>query len=416
METCSLLGISVSRDSLKKTIPKIIELAKTGKKRASPYYVATLNLDFLSHAFFVKQHFSEEKELIKILQKASLVTADGIPIVWGCRLLGQPLNERVTGADLLMPLLSKAEEQQLSVYFLGGEKKILKNAISIIKKEFKELSISGYDAPMVVLSKTTDPTQNDLRIIKKINAKKPDILILSLGNPKQELWFNRNCHQINVGVAIGLGGTLNFLTKTIKRAPIWIQKSGLEWVHRLSQDPKRLWKRYLRNFFHFPQLIIPSLISHQLAKSPSPLYSVLLKAAPDTPPLLTLATSHFDQSAPIKGHFFYDLRNISHLSGAEASLIANALKKRTVPAHYLFTNSQTPWSIKAHRLQDFLVRKDVNYLKEILISLPSELWIDFSVDSQSSGKLKELLEQLKLIGKKINLTKTQKEIISGFNL
>jgi exopolysaccharide biosynthesis WecB/TagA/CpsF family protein len=139
----------------------------------------------------------------------------------------------------------RCAEEGLSVYVLGGDKDAVAMAF---EKLHLTTILSGHDDSFVKLDR------DQPEIVERINAAKPDILFVALGNPKQELWMGRNLSKLDVGAVIGIGGTFNFIAGKVKRAPKWVQKSGLEWIYRIVQEPGRLWKRYAYGLVKFSWL------------------------------------------------------------------------------------------------------------------------------------------------------------------
>jgi exopolysaccharide biosynthesis WecB/TagA/CpsF family protein len=184
-------------------------------------------------------------ELLDILRRADLVTADGMPIVWTSKLLGVPLKDRVTGADLVPKLTQEAARRQKSIYFLGGRGDVGRQAADLLKKRYPNLKVAGTDAPFVHTegAALSEAEEEDQAIVERINRSGADILLIGFGNPKQEIWFDRNRNRLKVPVSIGIGGTYEFIVGSVARAPVWMQKTGLEWVFRITQDPWRLWNR-----------------------------------------------------------------------------------------------------------------------------------------------------------------------------
>jgi len=253
--TCHILDIPVARLSQQQVIAQIIEIAAS-KNRSKSEYIATLNLDFLVNAYPWQGGTEASKQLLRALQSATLVTADGMPIVWLSKLLGAPVPARVTGADLVPELAKVAAEQGLSLYILGGRQEQMERVIKQLKTASPHLEIAGYDTRQVIMSAEQDASSD---IVQKINDSGAKILLLCLGNPKQELWFAKHRDQLNVPVAIGVGGTLNFISGCVKRAPKWMRKSGLEWLYRLWREPKRLLRRYTKGLIRFPLIALKVL-------------------------------------------------------------------------------------------------------------------------------------------------------------
>ena len=270
MKTISLFGIPVAKVTESEAVERIIAFAKehhvqctTGKMPVVPVapspihnspthnsptkFVATLNVDFVSNAVS-GWPFGGNDELWGYLKNADLVTADGMPIVLLSKLLLSPLPERVTGADMVPAICRRCAEEGLSVYVLGGDREAVEEAFGKLRMENGELRIAGVDPAFVKLD------EDQPEIVARINAARPDILFVALGNPKQELWMGRNLGKVDAGAMIGVGGTFNFIAGKVKRAPRWMQRCGLEWIYRIIQEPGRLWRRYAYGLVKFAWL------------------------------------------------------------------------------------------------------------------------------------------------------------------
>ena len=237
-----LFGIPVARVTEAEAVERIVGMAK-GRHAAA--FVATLNVDFVANAVS-GWPFGGNDELWGYLRNADFVTADGMPIVMLSKLLRRPIPERVTGADMVPRICRRCAEEGLSVYVLGGDKAAVEEAFA--KMECAGLKVAGVDDSFVKLDREQP------EIVARINAAKPDMLFVALGNPKQELWMGRNAAKLDVGAMIGIGGTFNFIAGRVKRAPKWMQAGGLEWIYRIIQEPGRLWKRYAYGLVKFSWL------------------------------------------------------------------------------------------------------------------------------------------------------------------
>ena len=250
-----LFGIPVAKVTEEEAVARIIAFAKarnpqlsTLNSQLSTKLVATLNVDFVANAVR-GWPFGGNDELWGYLKTADFVTADGMPIVLLSKLMRNPLPERVTGADMVPAICHRCAEEGLSVYVLGGDKDIVEAAFEKLREiNGREVRIAGIDPAFIKLD------QDQPEIVDRINAAKPDVLFVALGNPKQELWMGRNRAKLDVGVMIGVGGTFNFIAGTVKRAPKWMQRCGLEWIYRILQEPGRLWRRYAYGLFKFSWL------------------------------------------------------------------------------------------------------------------------------------------------------------------
>jgi N-acetylglucosaminyldiphosphoundecaprenol N-acetyl-beta-D-mannosaminyltransferase len=198
--------------------------------------------------------FQENAAFREAYAEAALVIADGWPLVASSRLLGAPLPERVTGSDLLPGLLaSSCDELPLSIFLLGAAPGIGERAAAAIRERWPSVRIAGTYSPP--LGFENDSGEND-HILGLIRQSAPDILVVGLGAPKQELWTYRHRHAIEAKVALCLGGTIDFMAGATKRSPRWVQKVGLEWLHRAVSEPRRLGRRYAEHSVLFPALVM----------------------------------------------------------------------------------------------------------------------------------------------------------------
>ena len=183
-----------------------------------------------------------------ILNEASLVLPDGAGVVLGAKILKTPLKEKVAGIDFAANLLGVLEETGGRLYLLGGKPGIAEQAAENMKKTHPKLCICG----------TADgyfDTEKEQRIIEDINEKKPDLLFVCLGFPKQELWIDTHKHELGAKVCMGIGGSLDVFAGTVKRAPVGFQKLGLEWLYRLIKQPSRLVRMLALPKFGFTVLL-----------------------------------------------------------------------------------------------------------------------------------------------------------------
>jgi N-acetylglucosaminyldiphosphoundecaprenol N-acetyl-beta-D-mannosaminyltransferase len=189
----------------------------------------------------------------KAISEAELILADGVPIVWVSKLFKNPLPGRVNGTDLFELLLSECESRNKSVYFLGSKEDILIKMLDVIKIKYPKLSIAGHRNGYF-----SDKDDND--IINDINKSNADILFIGISSPKKELWANKYKNKINVPIIKGVGGSFDVLAGVVSRAPVWMQKYGLEWLYRVIMEPKRMLKRYLITNFYFIYITIKFFI------------------------------------------------------------------------------------------------------------------------------------------------------------
>jgi N-acetylglucosaminyldiphosphoundecaprenol N-acetyl-beta-D-mannosaminyltransferase len=177
-------------------------------------------------------------EFRNVLKAADVLYIDGAGILWALRALGNAASERATTTDLLPLICSAASAHGLRLYFLGGRPTIAEQAVENLKKSFTGLTVAGtahgYFNP-----------EAETRIIHDINSSHPHILFVGMGVPKEQLWVARNKHLIEAQVIMTCGGMFDYYSGKVKRAPMWMQRDGLEWFYRLLHDPKQYGKRYL---------------------------------------------------------------------------------------------------------------------------------------------------------------------------
>jgi len=210
------------------------------------HQVATANTDFLINAL-------DDKELRHILREADLVVPDGMPLIWAARLMRSPLPERVTGADLVPALAGLAAQKGYRIFMLGARPEIAQRAKARLEEDYPGIQIVGCLSPD---ARPLVEMDSDA-FLKEIHAAQPDILFVAFGNPKQEKWIHLHRERLkSVSICIGVGGTFDFIAGQTIRAPRWIQKSGFEWLFRLLQEPRRLWKRYYRDITQFSRYLL----------------------------------------------------------------------------------------------------------------------------------------------------------------
>jgi len=179
------------------------------------------------------------------------VLCDGTPLVWASRLFGNPLPERVAGADIVPELIRVAAQKKYRLFFLGTTEEANSKASAKLQAQYPNLEINHYSPPFRPLLE-----MNDAEIIRRIREAKPDLLFVAFGCPKAEKWLAMHHRELNVPVSIGVGATIDFLAGRVKRAPLWMQRSGVEWIYRLSQEPRRLFKRYATDLWSFGAAMI----------------------------------------------------------------------------------------------------------------------------------------------------------------
>lgn len=187
---------------------------------------------------------------------ARLSLVDGMPVLWASRLLGDPLPQKISGSDLVVPLMKRARDKKWRVYFLGGADGAAQAAKERLEAEIPGLTIVGTSSPRVDVD---EPAERRAATLAEVKAAKPDLVLVALGAPKQELWSDAVAKELRPAVLIGVGASLDFLAGVVQRAPAWMSDNGLEWLYRLGQEPKRMWKRYLLRDPKFAWILVREL-------------------------------------------------------------------------------------------------------------------------------------------------------------
>lgn len=219
-----ILGIKVSDVTGEEALARIEQFVTDGR----PHLVTTVNPEFIVAA-------QTDAAFAQILNQADLNLADGQGLLWAARLLGVSLTERVTGVDTLVRLAELSARQGYAIYLLGAAEGVAEAAAQVLKSRFPGLRVVGTYAG------SPAPDEDD-GIVERIRRADPQLLFVAYGAPRQEQWIVRNMPLLQVPVAMGVGGAFDFISGKTPRAPAWVQRLGLEWLHRLAHQPWR-WRR-----------------------------------------------------------------------------------------------------------------------------------------------------------------------------
>lgn len=190
---------------------------------------------------------NKDPQLRKIINSAAMVNADGMSVVWGARLLGIEVPERVTGIDLMGDLVAKSAELGLSIYLLGATQPVVEKVAEIFT--LRGANIVGYRNGFW-------DSEQESEVVEDINRLSPDILFVAVPSPQKEYFLYRNRDRLEVGLGFGVGGSFDVVAGKTKRAPLIMQKLGLEWFYRFIQEPHRLFKRYAVTNISFVLLVM----------------------------------------------------------------------------------------------------------------------------------------------------------------
>ncbi len=213
-------------------------------------WVATPNID-------ICRRVRRDPAARDLVRGASLVVADGMPLIWAARLSGDPLPERVTGASLIFTLSAAAAGHGRSVYLLGGEPGVPERAAAALARRYPGLRVAGTDAP--------PPGFDVAEVRQRIAGARPDIVFVGLGFPKQERVIAAVAPALPAAWFVGCGAAIPFAAGALPRAPRWMQRAGLEWAYRLASEPRRLFRRYLIDDLPFAaRLLVTAALAREV--------------------------------------------------------------------------------------------------------------------------------------------------------
>lgn len=296
--------------------------------------VVTPNLDILRRC-------TRDLMFATLVSESDLVIADGMPLVWASRLQGTPLPQRVAGSDLISTLSAAAAKRGRSIFLLGGDPGAAAGAAEILRVRNPELKVAGTFVPPYGFEKKPEEMS---KLIDSLTQAKPDIIWVALGSPKQEQLINRIRQVLPSSWWLGVGISFSFLTGDVKRAPRWVQMLGMEWLHRVVQEPQRLFKRYFVHGLPFAaSLMVSALANRRFGRGDSlaaghrhrsrkPLASIVpSRLATHTPPAPPAGTADANSTlaAPIEDAHVHSDRpvDLTILARSDSTLLGRGLKR-----------------------------------------------------------------------------------------
>jgi N-acetylglucosaminyldiphosphoundecaprenol N-acetyl-beta-D-mannosaminyltransferase len=225
-----MLGVGMTPTNL----PHAVELLEAWRAEGNGEHVCCACVNSLVEA-------RRDPEIRDILNRARLITQDGMPLVWWCHFAGFPETERVCGRDLMLAICAVGLERGYRHFFYGGAPRVTKQLVTNLSRRFPGLEIVGYHSPPFRQLSAEEAAAD----VAAINKAKPDFVWVGLGTPKQDKWMGDHVGEINSAVLIGVGAAFDYLAGVLQPAPQWMQRAGLEWVFRLASEPRRLAHRYL---------------------------------------------------------------------------------------------------------------------------------------------------------------------------
>ncbi len=221
-----IMGCNVDNLSMEETLQVIDGFIRSGQ----PHQHVVVNVDKIVKA----QH---DEELRRIINECALINADGMPVVWASRWLGKPLKERVAGVDLFESLMQRSARTGWRVYLLGARNEVVQGVKNLYERKYPGLTVAG------ARDGYWKAGEEEL-VAQQIAEARPDILFVAISSPKKEQFLGRYQAMMKVPFAMGVGGTFDVAVGKVKRAPVWMQRSGLEWFYRFLQEPRRMFRRY----------------------------------------------------------------------------------------------------------------------------------------------------------------------------
>ncbi len=221
-----ILGIGIDKVNSQQALEKIAEFIASGQ----PHQIVTANAEIIYQA-------SKNEKMRNVINNAQMVTADGSGVVWASRKLGEPLEQRVTGIDLVNSICERSAADKWKIYILGSAPGVAATAAMNIRDKFPGCNIVGTHHGYF-------NGKEEKQILAELEQLKPDVLFVALGAPKQEYWIADHLADLGIPVGMGIGGSMDVLSGNVKRAPKWMQKMSLEWLYRLLIQPARF-KRVL---------------------------------------------------------------------------------------------------------------------------------------------------------------------------
>ena len=234
----SMMGCLIDNLSMDETVQKVESFVRAG----TPHQHVVVNVDKLVKA-------SRDPELRRNINDCALVNVDGMPVVWAARLLGKPLRERVAGIDLFEALMQRAAIAGWRVFLLGATEDVVAAVKRAYEAKYRGLIIAGYRNGFWSV-------EEEIGVVEQISAARADLLFVAISSPKKEQFLGRYQQRMKVPFAMGVGGTFDIAVGKTKRAPVWMQKSGLEWFYRFLQEPRRMFRRYFIDDLAFVWLFL----------------------------------------------------------------------------------------------------------------------------------------------------------------
>jgi N-acetylglucosaminyldiphosphoundecaprenol N-acetyl-beta-D-mannosaminyltransferase len=242
IETCrvELFGVPVDALTFEETVERIRTWVEVGEPRQHVVVNAAKVVAL-----------ARDPALADVIRNCHMVSPDGMSVVWASRLLGRPLPERVNGTDLMERLVAAAADTGRSVFFLGARPDVVERTVEVFRARHPALKVAGY---------RDGYWSDDDLVVKGIRSAGPDYLFVGIPSPRKEFWISSRLAELGVPFVMGVGGSFDVIAGRYRRAPRWACANGLEWVWRVWQEPRRMWKRYLFGNAWFCALVARELV------------------------------------------------------------------------------------------------------------------------------------------------------------
>lgn len=237
-ERITMMGCQIDNLSMEDTLQKIDGFIQSG----NPHQHVVVNVDKLVKA-------EQDPELRRIINECALINVDGMPVVWASRLLGKPLKERVAGVDLFEALMQRSARTGWRVFLLGAREEVVSEVKRQYELKYPGLTVCGYRNGYW-------KPEEEAGVVEQIRDAKADLLFVAISSPKKEHFLGQYQAHMKIPFAMGVGGTFDVAVGRVKRAPVWMQKSGLEWFYRFLQEPRRMFRRYFIEDMAFVRLFL----------------------------------------------------------------------------------------------------------------------------------------------------------------
>lgn len=225
-ERIRMMGCDIDNLTMEETLQTVEGFIDSGR----PHQHVVVNVDKLVKA-------RRDPELREVINNCALVNVDGMPVVWASRLMGKPLKERVAGVDLFESLMARAATKGWRIYLLGAREEIVSRVRHLYEAKYPGLVIAGHRNGYW-------KAEEEAGVVQQIADARADILFVAISSPKKEQFLARHQAHMKIPFAMGVGGTFDVAAGHVKRAPLWMQRSGLEWFYRFLQEPRRMFRRY----------------------------------------------------------------------------------------------------------------------------------------------------------------------------